>query len=103
MLQDYGDDMRAEKNSGGTQDYAAIARALAIKIKAARANQMGVPSDPGKAVQPDGRPRAYILDSLRHPEEVNLLRRVYLRAFVLIGAGRGQVQDGGVAEAGAAR
>jgi len=85
MLQDYGDDMRAEKNSAGKQDYAAIARALAIKVKAARANQMGVPSDRGKAVQPDGKPRAYILDSLRHPEEVNLLRRVYSRAFVLIG------------------
>jgi deoxycytidylate deaminase len=85
MLQDYGDDMRAEKNSTGKQDYAAIARALAIKIKAARANQMGVTSDRGKAVQPDGKPRAYILDSLRHPEEVDLLRRVYSRAFVLIG------------------
>jgi deoxycytidylate deaminase len=85
MLQDYGDDMRAEENSADQQDYAAIARALAIKIKASRASQTGVQSVPGTAVKPDGKPRAYILDSLRHPEEVNLLRRVYSQAFVLIG------------------
>jgi deoxycytidylate deaminase len=85
MLQDYGDDMRAEENSAHTPDYAAIARALAIKIKAARAKQIGVESVPGTPVKPDGKPRAYILDSLRHPEEVNLLRRVYSRAFVLVG------------------
>ncbi len=85
MLQDYGDDMRAEKNSEGKQDYAAIARGLSIKIKTARANKMGVQSVRSLPVQPDGKPRAYILDSLRHPEEVNLLRRVYSRAFVLIG------------------
>lgn len=85
MLQDYGDDMRKEKNATGKEDYAAIARALSIKIKAARANKTGVDSIRGTPVQPDGKPRAYILDSLRHPEEVNLLRRVYGRAFVLIG------------------
>ena len=85
LLQDYGDDIRAEKNSEGKQDYAAIARGLSIKIKAARAKSIGVQSIRSSPVQPDGKPRAYILDSLRHPEEVNLLRRVYSRAFVLIG------------------
>lgn len=85
ILQDYGDDMRAESNSDSVQDYAAIARALVIKIKGARAKQLGLQSVIGTPVTPDGNPRAYILDSLRHPEEVHLLRRIYSHSFVLIG------------------
>jgi dephospho-CoA kinase len=45
-------------------------------------NKNGSGSDP---VLPDGVHRAYILDSLRHPAEVHLLRHVYQDAFVLIG------------------
>jgi deoxycytidylate deaminase len=36
-------------------------------------------------VKPDGTRRAYILESLRHPDEVELLRHVYQDAFILIG------------------
>jgi deoxycytidylate deaminase len=43
-------------------------------------------ANPGEdPVQPDGVRRAYILDSIRHPAEVELLRRVYQEAFVLVG------------------
>ncbi|MCG8649228.1 MAG: deaminase, partial [Pirellulales bacterium] len=33
----------------------------------------------------DGNPRAFIIDSIRHPAEVGLLRRIYNEAFVLVG------------------
>lgn len=79
-LQDAGDEMRLR-----TGDNAAIARALVGKIRAARASQLGKALEEGKAVLPDGVPRAYILDSIRHPAEVELLRQVYQSAFTLIG------------------
>lgn len=84
-LQDYGDQMRAEETAGGPPDHAAIARALALKIRSTRAEKMGVSLERGKSVKPDGRPRAYLLDSIRHPAEVQLLRHVYKDGFVLIG------------------
>jgi len=77
-FQDYGDEMRAE-------DLAAIARALTLKIRAQRASRTQQSITIGKAIIPDGKPRAYILDSLRHPEEVRFLRQLYGQAFVLIG------------------
>src|SRR5262249_38581290 len=36
-------------------------------------------------VMPDGARRAYILDSVRHPAEVHLLRDLYKAAFALLG------------------
>src|SRR5262249_14773729 len=43
-------------------------------------------ADPGEGpVRPDGARRAYIIDSIRHPAEVELLRRVYQESFVLVG------------------
>uniref|UniRef100_UPI0025D03C78 deoxycytidylate deaminase n=1 Tax=uncultured Bosea sp. TaxID=211457 RepID=UPI0025D03C78 len=33
----------------------------------------------------DGKPRAYIIDALRHPAEVKLLRKLYQDAFFLVG------------------
>lgn len=72
-LQDLGDQMR----SGG--DYAAVARAVIKEIIAkrdARRDREG---------RLDGQPRAYIIDSLRHPAEVHLLRHVYQGAFALLG------------------
>src|SRR5262249_43938096 len=78
-FQDLGDAMR----SGG--DHAIVARELIQQIRLTRANRLGI-SDPGKeAVQPDGTRRAYILDSIRHPAEVELLRRIYQDSFVLVG------------------
>jgi len=85
ILQDYGDLMRAEKTASGKQDLAAIARALALRIRLLRAVKTNQAVIEGKAVLPDGKPRAYILDSLRHPEEAQFLRQLYGKAFVLIG------------------
>jgi len=84
-LQDYGDQMRSEQNKSGESDHAAIARALVLKIQSVRADKTGVPFEKGKPVPPDGKPRVYILDSIRHPAEVSLLRHVYKDAFLLIG------------------
>jgi deoxycytidylate deaminase len=84
-FQDLGDQMRAEQTDGGKPDYAAVARALIELIPRTRAAKTGVNYQRGQKVEPDGKPRAFILDSIRHPAEVQLLRRVYGDAFVLIG------------------
>lgn len=78
-FQDLGDEMR----SGG--DYSIVARELILEIRKTRAKLQGVDPDSSDAIQPDGKRRAYILDSIRHPAEVELLRHVYQDAFFLIG------------------
>jgi len=83
--QDLGDEMRGHATASGAQDHAAVAKGLVLGIRATRAEILNLASTPGEPVPPDGRPRAYILDSLRHPAEVNLLRAIYGDAFVLIG------------------
>ena len=83
-LQDYGDEMRSRQTTSGDPDYTAVARALILKVRATRAHHIGA-SRENVPVPPDGKRRAYILDSLRHPAEVELLRHVYQDAFVLIG------------------
>jgi deoxycytidylate deaminase len=83
--QDLGDEMRKHITTSGVQDHAAVARGLVLSIRQARADVLKLSMQPGEPVPPDGKPRAYILDSLRHPAEVNLLRAVYGDAFVLIG------------------
>lgn len=79
-FQDAGDEMRKS-------DKAAVARKLlgAVRKKRAERAMPGFEVEKGVAVQPDGRLRAYILDSLKHPAEVGLLRSVYQEAFCLIG------------------
>ncbi len=84
-LQNLGDQMRGEKTLEGQPDLAAVARGMVGKIRQARARRTKTKVEDGKAVLPDGYPRAYILDSIRHPEEVHLLRQIYGDAFVLIG------------------
>lgn len=84
LLQNYGDQMRAEL-CGDKPDYAAVANQLVLLIRDMRARKVNARLEPGVAVKPDGKPRAYILDSLRHPDEVKLLRHLYQDAFVLIG------------------
>jgi hypothetical protein len=79
MWQDLGDEMR-----GKTTDHAAVAKGLIGEIRNARAVACRVKVVEGEPVMPDGAPRAYILDALRHPAEVNLLRHLYQEAFVLI-------------------
>jgi deoxycytidylate deaminase len=83
--QDLGDDMRKQLTSSGAADHAAVARGLILSIRSTRAKILNLGVEPGQVVPPDGNPRAYILDSLRHPAEANLLRSVYGDAFVLIG------------------
>ena len=78
-LQDLGDQMRA------AGDHAAVAAALALRIRATRARYLNQDPKTGEPIRPDGTKRAYILDSLRHPEEVRLLQRLYSGAFTLIG------------------
>lgn len=79
-LQDLGDKLRLE-----TGDHSAVARALLTSIRTTRGKQRGVEVQPGKPVEPDAVRRAYIIDALRHPAEVHLLRSIYHNAFTLIG------------------
>ena len=79
-LQDRGDQMRET-----SADNAAVARHLVIGIREARATQQGLDPNIPDPITPDGSKRAFILDSLRHPQEVVLLRQVYQDAFCLIG------------------
>jgi deoxycytidylate deaminase len=79
QFQEYGNEMRQ-------QDKAAVAVRLIEKIQAQRAAWLNRDVIPGQPVEPDGStPRAYIIDSIRHPAEANLFRRVYGDAFVMIG------------------
>lgn len=79
-LQDLGDKMRAASN-----DASAVARALVRRVRSTRAEWLGSELVEGVAIAPDGKRRAYILDAIRNPAEVDLLRHVYQDAFVLIG------------------
>ena len=79
-LQDAGDSVRE-----GSKDNAAVAVGLVDLIRNKRAEKQSTQIARGVVVEPDGTRRAYILDSLRHPQEVALLRRVYQDAFCLIG------------------
>ncbi len=79
-LQDAGDEIRRQ-----SKDNAVVAVGLVDMIRAKRAERQRTSAVPGVAVEPDGKRRAYILNSLGHPHEVALLRRVYQDAFCLIG------------------
>jgi dephospho-CoA kinase len=79
-FQDLGDEMRLTSS-----DNSAVARHLIKTVRATRAAKLGIQTPGDGPVKPDGVRRAYILESLRHPEEVELLRHVYQDAFILIG------------------
>lgn len=79
-LQDLGDEMRST-----SPDYTSVGEAIAKRIRLIRAEKQGTDPDSPEAIIPDGTPRAYIVDALRHPAEVEVLRHVYQDAFVLIG------------------
>lgn len=75
-LQDAGDEIRAN-------DAAGVAVRL---ISAIRDHRRASSSDTCKDNAAHAQPfRVYILDSLKHPAEVELLRRVYREAFCLVG------------------
>lgn len=78
-LQDAGDEMRKEHG------HSAIAESFAVEIRSTRAKRLGMVPIASQPVQPDKVRRAYILDSIRHPTEVLLLRKVYQQAFCVIG------------------
>lgn len=78
QLQDLGDKMREK-------DQSAVARALINEIRQTRARKQKLEKIGDQAVTPDGKKRAYILESIRHPAEVHLLRNVYGASFTLIG------------------
>jgi len=80
QMQDLGDTMRLE-----TDDHAAVARSLVREIRSTRAAKLGKDASEEGPILPDGCRRAYILDALRHPAEVELLRSVYRDSFILIG------------------
>ncbi|MGE5112461.1 MAG: anti-phage dCTP deaminase [Acidobacteriaceae bacterium] len=83
-FQELGDRMRSEDPAKHGNDNAAVARDLILQIRELRAAlNKGTGGNPGLKI--GERPRAYILDSLKHPAEVHLLRRVYQDAFVLLG------------------
>ena len=84
-FQDLGDKMRSRPTTTGEPDLPAVARGLILRIRQCRAELQGHSAEEDAAVVPDGTRRAYILDSLRHPAEVQLLRHIYQDAFVLIG------------------
>ena len=79
-FQDLGDLMRRE-----TKDNAAVAKDLIVQVRSSRAEMLGIEDIGDGPIEPDGMPRAYILDSIRHPAEVALLRHIYQDAFILIG------------------
>lgn len=79
-LQDAGDKVRE-----GSRVNASVAVGLIDLIRNRRAEKQSAEIKPGTVIEPDGTKRAYVLDSLRHPHEVALLRRVYQDAFCLIG------------------
>ncbi|MGA1834272.1 anti-phage dCTP deaminase [Rhizobium wenxiniae] len=77
QLQDLGDEVRK-------RDAAAVAREVMREIARRRAEARKVKYVPGEAVLPDDTKRIYLIDSIRHPAEVNLLRRTYGNSFALI-------------------
>lgn len=72
-LMDAGNNARAE-----TGDNSVLALGIAAKISAAR------PKDANGQRMPQAR-RAYIINSLKHPQEVARLREIYPEGFYLIG------------------
>lgn len=76
--QDAGDRMRE-------RDAAEVARAVMREIASRRAHATKVTYVRGEPVRPSNERRAYLIDSIRHPAEVNLLRRTYGNAFALVG------------------
>lgn len=84
MMQDRGDELRSGEIYGRVQDNAIIARLSTVEIMKARANFQRQDYT-GEEVKPDGGARAYIIDSLRHPAEADLLRELYRDAFFLVG------------------
>ncbi|HEY1947605.1 MAG TPA: anti-phage dCTP deaminase [Bryobacteraceae bacterium] len=85
LLQDYGDEIRLQPRRNGKADFSAVARGMVQLIRDKRAAHTESAANGEFGAAPDRKPRAYVLDSIRHPAEVELLRYTYGEAFVLIG------------------
>lgn len=77
-LQDLGDRVREK-------DAAQVSKEVMREIMRIRAEKTGQTFQPGQAVVPDEKKRVYLIDSIRHPAEIHLLRRTYGNAFALVG------------------
>ena len=84
MMQDRGNEIRQGVLYGNEEDNSAVARLILPAISSARAKLQDEPFS-NDAIIPNGNNRVFIIDSLRHPDEVSLLREVYQDAFSLIG------------------
>lgn len=84
VMQDRGDELRLGSAYGLVEDHSAVGRLIVRDVAARRAKSQGAEFI-GKAIEPDGSHRAFIIDSLRHPSEVFLLREIYGDAFFLLG------------------
>lgn len=83
-MQDRGDELRLGSLYKLSEDHSAIARLVLTEIARRRATLQGADYT-GSPIEPNGRHRAFIIDSLRHPAEVALFRQVYQDSFSLIG------------------
>src|SRR6267154_2134121 len=62
-FQDLGDLMR-EGDHTREGDHAAVAKGFVLAIRRTRAKKIGANENTAEPIQPDGKPRAYILDSI---------------------------------------
>jgi len=83
-MQDRGDELRLGNLYRLSEDHSAISRLVLSEIARRRATLQGGDFN-GSPVEPNGKHRAFIIDSLRHPAEVALFRQVYQDSFSLIG------------------
>lgn len=65
-------------------DPSKVALDMMQKIAEYRAKTQNQPYVRGEAVLPNDKKRAYLIDSIRHPAEINVLRRTYGSSFAVI-------------------
>ncbi|SFS68097.1 Deoxycytidylate deaminase [Sulfitobacter marinus] len=77
-MQNLGDDMRKK-------DTSEVALGVLREIAKTRAEAQNLDYHVGEAVAPDDKKRVYLIDSIRHPSETNVFRRIYGSSFALLG------------------
>ena len=81
-MQNLGDSIRQGSDYDKPEDHAAVARLIIKKIKSLREEKE---AEQSSVFEVGLSKRAFIIDSLRHPDEAVLLREVYKDLFTLIG------------------
>lgn len=80
-----------KKNTSGTSEYARIKSLMAVgdKLRESTKNNAILSYGAAQRVKENrkeqNKKRAYIINSLKHPEEVELLRKIYGQGFYLLG------------------